>query len=78
MAAMNSVLVTDGRLEAQLLLNKVLRPFGAALGDLLTQQQTNGGLELGATWTSALFLIVIALLVAIAQVSDGTRQIRTT
>ncbi len=43
------------------------RPFGAALGDLLTQAKTYGGLGLGAMWTSALFLSVIVVLVAIAQ-----------
>jgi uncharacterized membrane-anchored protein/membrane-associated phospholipid phosphatase len=43
------------------------RPFGAALGDLLTQATTYGGLGLGAMWTSALFLSVIVILVAIAQ-----------
>jgi len=45
------------------------RPFGAALGDLLTQAKTYGGLGLGATWTSALFLCVIVMLVAVAQFS---------
>ena len=43
------------------------RPFGAALGDLLTQAKTYGGLGMGAMWTSALFLSVIVLLVAVAQ-----------
>ncbi len=43
------------------------RPFGAALGDLLTQAKTYGGLGMGAMWTSALFLSVIVLLVAAAQ-----------
>ncbi|HDR9283072.1 MULTISPECIES: COG4705 family protein [Burkholderiaceae] len=43
------------------------RPFGAALGDLLTQAKTYGGLGIGAQWTSALFLSVIVLLVGIAQ-----------
>lgn len=43
------------------------RPFGAALGDLLTQAKAYGGLGLGAMWTSALFLSVIVLLVSIAQ-----------
>lgn len=43
------------------------RPFGAALGDLLTQARTYGGLGMGAMWTSALFLSVIVMLVAIAQ-----------
>ena len=43
------------------------RPFGAALGDLLTQAQAYGGLGIGAMWTSALFLSVIIMLVAVAQ-----------
>lgn len=47
------------------------RPFGAALGDLLTQAKAYGGLGMGATWTSALFLSVIVILVAMAQF--GTR-----
>ncbi|MFM0631784.1 COG4705 family protein [Paraburkholderia xenovorans] len=44
------------------------RPFGAALGDLLTQAKTFGGLGMGAMWTSALFLSVIIMLVAVAQI----------
>lgn len=44
------------------------RPFGAALGDLLTQVKTYGGLGMGAMWTSALFLSVIVMLVAVAQI----------
>ncbi len=44
------------------------RPFGAALGDLLTQSNTYGGLGLGAMWTSAIFLTVIVILVALAQI----------
>lgn len=47
------------------------RPFGAALGDLLTQAKAYGGLGMGATWTSAMFLSVIVILVAMAQF--GTR-----
>ena len=48
------------------------RPFGAALGDLLTQAKTYGGLGMGAMWTSALFLSVIVMLVAVAQINmDG-------
>jgi uncharacterized membrane-anchored protein len=43
------------------------RPFGAALGDMLTQAKTYGGLGLGAMWTSAIFLTVIVMLVAFAQ-----------
>lgn len=44
------------------------RPFGAALGDLLTQAKTYGGLGMGTMWTSALFLSVIVILVAVAQI----------
>ena len=47
------------------------RPFGAALGDLLTQANTYGGLGLGAMWTSAIFLSVIVILVALAQAGMG-------
>ena len=47
------------------------RPFGAALGDMLTQAKAYGGLGLGAMWTSALFLTVIVLLVTIAQITIG-------
>ncbi|MGR3890042.1 COG4705 family protein [Pseudomonas sp. 1152_12] len=50
------------------------RPFGASLGDLLTQAKIYGGLGMGASWTSALFLSVIVLLVAVAQISVGNRK----
>ena len=50
------------------------RPFGAALGDLLTQAKTYGGLGVGAMWTSALFLTVIVALVATAQFSQNQRS----
>jgi uncharacterized membrane-anchored protein len=51
------------------------RPFGASLGDLLTQANTYGGLGMGAMWTSALFLTVIVILVAVAQLSvSGLRN----
>jgi uncharacterized membrane-anchored protein len=50
------------------------RPFGASLGDLLTQAKTYGGLGMGAAWTSAIFLCVILMLVAAAQVSVGHRK----
>jgi uncharacterized membrane-anchored protein len=42
------------------------RPPGASLGDLLTQSTTCGGIGLGATVTSAIFLAVIAGLVGLA------------
>ncbi|WP_321836972.1 COG4705 family protein [Pseudomonas kulmbachensis] len=50
------------------------RPFGASLGDLLTQAKTYGGLGMGANWTSALFLCVIVLLVAAAQLNVSNRK----
>ena len=50
------------------------RPFGAALGDLLTQAKIYGGLGMGAMWTSALFLSVIVLLVAVAQFGMNTSR----
>jgi len=53
------------------------RPFGASLGDLLTQAKTYGGLGMGAMWTSAIFLSVILILVAAAQMSVGSRKLVT-
>ena len=50
------------------------RPFGAALGDLLTQAKTYGGLGMGAMWTSVLFLSVIVMLVAAAQIGVNARR----
>jgi uncharacterized membrane-anchored protein len=50
------------------------RPFGAALGDMLTQAKTYGGLGMGAMWTSALFLTVIVMLVAVAQFGVGSSR----
>ncbi len=53
------------------------RPLGAALGDMLTQAKTYGGLGMGAMWTSALFLTVIVILVAVAQISvDSHRKVQ--
>lgn len=43
------------------------RPLGASLGDLLTQSRDYGGLGMGASWTSAIFLCVICILVGVAQ-----------
>ena len=40
------------------------RPLGASIGDYLSQAQGNGGLGLGTTVTSALFLLTILALVA--------------
>lgn len=41
------------------------RPLGASLGDLITQARADGGMGMGAAWTSALFLCVIVALVAL-------------
>lgn len=45
------------------------RPFGASCGDLFSQAKADGGLGLGTTGTSALFLAVILALVAYLSVS---------
>jgi uncharacterized membrane-anchored protein len=42
----------------------VTRPLGASTGDLLSQPAANGGLGLGTTTTSAIFLAAILALVA--------------
>lgn len=54
------------------------RPFGAALGDLLTQSRAAGGLGMGVLWTSMLFLSVIVLLVMIEQIAQGARPAAST
>lgn len=54
------------------------RPFGAALGDLLTQAKSYGGLGMGVMWTSALFLSVIVLLVAVSQFGSSKENSETT
>lgn len=43
------------------------RPLGAALGDLLSQSTTYGGIGMGAKLTSAMFLTVIVALVVVEQ-----------
>jgi uncharacterized membrane-anchored protein len=48
------------------------RPLGASLGDLLTQSKAYGGVGLGATLTTAIFLSVIVGLVAVAHLSRNT------
>ena len=49
------------------------RPFGASLGDLLTQSRNYGGFGIGAASTSLLFLTVIVVLVAVAQIGASSR-----
>jgi uncharacterized membrane-anchored protein len=46
------------------------RPFGASMGDLLTQAKEYGGLGLGDLVTNVVFLTVIVCLVALAQVKE--------
>lgn len=41
------------------------RPFGAAFGDLLSQPTDAGGLGIGTTFTSAVFLVIIVVIVTI-------------
>ncbi|WP_087737742.1 COG4705 family protein [Paraburkholderia piptadeniae] len=49
------------------------RPFGASLGDLLSQARDYGGLGMGTVMTSVVFLAVIVVLVGI-YASARTRQ----
>jgi uncharacterized membrane-anchored protein len=51
------------------------RPLGASLGDLLSQAQTYGGLGLGTVTTSAAFLTIIVVLVALLSMgANGPAQ----
>jgi uncharacterized membrane-anchored protein len=50
------------------------RPFGASLGDLLSQPHSNGGMGLGTTGTSALFLVTIVGLVGCPAFRDAQRS----
>jgi uncharacterized membrane-anchored protein len=52
------------------------RPLGASLGDLLTQGRDFGGLGLGASLTSLVFLAVIVALVAREQVNASRHGVR--
>jgi uncharacterized membrane-anchored protein len=53
------------------------RPLGASLGDLLTQSRAYGGVGLGASVTSLLFLTVIIVLVAREQVLVNRHGVRS-
>jgi uncharacterized membrane-anchored protein len=46
------------------------RPLGAAIGDLLSQTNANGGLGLGTTQTSAIFLVTIIFLVGYLSITN--------
>lgn len=50
------------------------RPLGASLGDLMSQARADGGLGLGTTATSAVYLAAILSLVAYLTVSGRDRQ----
>ena len=52
------------------------RPFGASCGDLLSQSAADGGLGLGATMTSFVFLCVIVGLVGFLTVSRNRLAVR--
>jgi uncharacterized membrane-anchored protein len=54
------------------------RPFGAALGDLLTQARAYGGLGFGAQWTSVLFLAGIVSLVATVEFNARSHRADST
>ncbi len=46
------------------------RPLGASIGDYLSQPHKAGGLALGTTWTSALFLVAILGLVTFLSITQ--------
>lgn len=50
------------------------RPLGASLGDLLSQRTAEGGLGLGTTLTSVLFLVVILALVVTLTIGGRGRR----
>ena len=51
------------------------RPLGASLGDLLSQPVKYGGLGLGATWTSFIFLL--AILITVVYLSRSKKDVIT-
>src|SRR4051812_44667477 len=51
------------------------RPLGASLGDGLSQQKADGGLGLGTTWTSVLFLASILVVVTYRAVTKGAQAV---
>jgi uncharacterized membrane-anchored protein len=54
------------------------RPLGASIGDLLSQAREYGGAGLGTVYTSAAFIVVIALLVAFANTGQRRRPMGET
>ena len=51
------------------------RPLGASLGDGLSQQKADGGLGLGTTWTSLLFLAAILMVVTYLAVTKRDQSV---
>jgi uncharacterized membrane-anchored protein len=51
------------------------RPLGASLGDGFAQAHSDGGLGLGTTWTSALFLVTILAVVVYLAVSRRDQEV---
>jgi uncharacterized membrane-anchored protein len=53
----------------------ITRPLGASIGDYLSQKKADGGLQLGTTTTSVIFLSVIVAVVAFVTLTkkDATR-----
>jgi uncharacterized membrane-anchored protein len=49
------------------------RPFGASLGDYLSQPRADAGLSLGTTVTSAIFLLAIASVVTFLSITKKDR-----
>ena len=47
----------------------VTRPLGASIGDYLSQDKAIGGLELGTTVTSVIFLSVILVVVTFVAIT---------
>jgi uncharacterized membrane-anchored protein len=53
------------------------RPLGASIGDWLSQPTADGGLGLGSTWTSVLFLAAIVSLVGYLTITKRDQSPRT-
>jgi uncharacterized membrane-anchored protein len=49
------------------------RPLGASIGDLMSQPRSNGGLQLGTTGTSVIFLATILALVVYLTITRADR-----
>jgi hypothetical protein len=77
-----AVVITIVALARKFKINSVLafwlvyimtRPLGASIGDLLSQTRDHGGLGLGATWTSVIF--VVGIIGTVAYLSITKRDV---